>query len=113
MDSGAACRAALQKIVSVRFWAPAWMQLACQLIISFITGQKTSHRLKPPLCEGEEHFMSVFHFMELSPRRQNVECWNFSRSTTNIIRARLANPAIPLAVWTYLGGPLILVLTVK
>lgn len=48
MDSGAGCQAALQPTMSVRFWAAARMQLACQLIISFITGQKTSRRLQAP-----------------------------------------------------------------
>lgn len=41
-----------------------------------------------------------------SPQRQNVGCWNFSRSTTNIISASLATSSLPLAVWnTIWVGP--------
>lgn len=112
MDSGAGCQAALQPTMSVRFWAAARMYLACQLIISFITGQKTSRRLQPPLCEGEElliydiHLRSKSSWTGWSPQRLNVGCWNFSRSTTNIISSSLATSSLPLAVWnTIWVGP--------
>lgn len=68
MDAGAGCWAALKPTMSVRFWAAAWTQFACQLIISAIMGQKTSHRLQPPLREAEEHFMSVFHLRSKAHR---------------------------------------------
>lgn len=51
----------LQPTMSVTFWAAACMQLACQLIISFITGQKTSRRLQTALWDGEELFISDIH----------------------------------------------------
>lgn len=60
----------------------------------------------PPLCEGEELFISDIHLLSetfCTGWRQNVGCWNF---TTNIKRASLDTSSQPLAVWnTIWVGP--------
>ena len=68
---------------------------AGQFIVSFISGQKTSRR-------------SDIHLRRkgLNLWRQNVGCWNSSRSTTNIISATLATSSLALPGWnTIWVGP--------
>lgn len=113
MDSGAGCQAVLQPTMSVRVLGCCLDAARLPIDHFFYYGSKDkSSFTTPSLCEGEELFISDIHLQSKSsrtgwsPQRQNVGCWNFCRSTTNIISASLATSSLPLAVWnTIWVGP--------
>lgn len=95
---------ASQPTVPVRFWAAAWTQLGLPIYHFFYFRSKDKSPFKKPF----KRFISDIHLRRkgLNLWRQNVGCWNFSRSTTNIISATLATSSLAFPGWnTIWVGP--------